>query len=275
MITKTEFVEQLQQVGLCAGDHVLVHSSLRKVGPIDGGADALLDALLEVVGRDGTVAVPSFHGTRPCPQPCFDESKTPGKTGILGERLRSRPEALRSIHPSHSLVATGPRAAEFLDDHLRVEAVGIGSPFDRLAKAGGLVLLIGLTHQLNTTIHCGEAYAGTKKFFWNDGPLPIANVRRPDGFVVEHQLDCSASCSLAFNAVDLPLRFRELLQDFRLGNAAACLMKGQDVIDATVSLLNQSRCVLFCTRMDCRPCTRGREHVRKCGEMSESEDTHA
>ena len=260
---KRQLIGELERAGLSAGDHVLVHSSLRKVGPIDGGADILLDALLEVVGSTGTLAIPTFHGTRPCPQPFFDASSTPGKTGILGERLRSRPGTRRSIHPSHSVGATGVRAAEFLDEHLLGEAVGIGSPFDRLAQAGGKVLLAGVGHQANTTVHCGEAYAGAQKFFWNDGPLPIAKVRCADGSVVEHQLDCSSSCSRAFDAIDAPLRVASRVQDFRLGDAAACLMKGQDVIDATVALLKRDRCALFCNQAGCRPCRLGREHVAR------------
>ena len=269
MYGKRQLVGQLERAGLTAGDHVLVHSSLRKVGQIDGGADVLLDALLEVVGGDGTLAIPTFHGTRPCPQPFFDAISTPGKTGILGERLRSRPETRRSIHPSHSVAAAGARAAEFLDDHLLGEAVGIGSPFDRLARAGGLVLLAGVGHQANTTVHCGEAYAGTQKFFWNDGPLPIAKVRLTDGSIVEHQLDCSSSCSLAFDAIDVPLRAESLVQDFRLGDVTACLMKVQDVIDTTVALLKRDRCALFCQGAGCRPCRLGREHVARLGHSGE------
>ena len=261
MITRVELVAQLQQAGLRSGCHVLVHSSLRSMGPVDGGADTVLDSLLEAVGIAGSVAAPTFHGTRPCPQPYFDAATTPGKTGILGECLRSRPESLRSIHPSHSLAAIGTHAAGFLSGHLRYEAVGIGSPFDRIAKASGFVLLIGVSHQANTTIHCGEAYAGVRKFFWNGGALPVAKVQLPDGSLVEHQLDCSSSCSAAFNAIEFPLHSQGLIRGFRFGKAAACLMKGQDIIEATIALVERQRDVLFCTRTDCRPCSLGRQHA--------------
>jgi hypothetical protein len=117
MVTAREICEALRHVGVKAGDHLLVHSSLRAVGPIDGGVDAMVDGLLDAVGPDGTLAMPSFHYTRPLPEPWFDPATTPGKTGWLTEVFRRRPGVLRSLHPAHSVSAIGPRAASFLADH--------------------------------------------------------------------------------------------------------------------------------------------------------------
>src|SRR5688500_9160065 len=160
MLTRRHVVENLRGLGVGEGDHLLVHSSLRAVGAIDGGADALLDGLLDAVGPNGTLAMPAFNYSRPEVLPHFDPASTPGRTGALSEIFRARPGTLRSLHPSHSVVASGERAAEFLADHMSRRSVGVDSPIDRLAQAGGVVLLLGVTHMSNTTVHVGEEHAG-------------------------------------------------------------------------------------------------------------------
>src|SRR6185503_18170860 len=114
--------------------HLVVHSSLRAIGPVEGGADGILDALLEVVGPDGTLAMPAFNYSRPRPEPYFDPAVTAGRTGTLPEVFRKRTGVLRSQHPTHSVVACGRRAAEFLADHDKVQTLGVGSPLDRIAQ---------------------------------------------------------------------------------------------------------------------------------------------
>jgi aminoglycoside 3-N-acetyltransferase len=263
MLTRDRITTRLREAGIKPGDDVLVHSSLRAVGPIDGGADALIDGLLAAVGPGGTLVMPAFNYTRPLPQPHFDPRTTPGKTGALTEVFRKRPGVLRSLSPTHSVAAAGPRAAEFTDGHLDTQTFGLGSPIDKLASGGGWVLLVGVTHTSNSTIHVGETHAGVTKFAWNDGPLPSIGVKMPDGRVVEHAIDTTPSCSLAFNALDYPLRRNGEIIDLTLGAAPSHLMRGADVIARTVEIVRSDPSTLFCTRADCRPCRLGREHVRK------------
>jgi len=262
MISRRDIVQLLTDVGIRRGDHVVVHASLRSIGAIDGGADAVIDALVQAVGDRGTVAMPSFHYTRPLPEPYFDARTTPGKTGTLTEVFRQRPGVRRSVHPTHAVCALGPRADDFLDGHLRCEAVGKGSPLDRIAQAGGYVLLIGVSHVANTMIHVGESYAGLAKYHWKDGPAPIAKVLLPEGRVVEHPLDASAGCSHAFNMVEYPLRERGLVRDLYIGHAPSSLMRGRDIIDTVVAMLKERPDALLCNRQTCRPCTLARRDLR-------------
>ena len=132
MLKRKDMVEQFHSLGIKPGDHLLVHSSLHSVGPIDGGADALLDALLETVGRSGTVAVPAFSGL-PEPDGYFDPLESPSNVGVFTEVLRKRPDAFRSLHPTHSVAAIGERAEAFVRDHLKAPAVRAGSPIDLIA----------------------------------------------------------------------------------------------------------------------------------------------
>ena len=104
--------DAFRAIGLNPGDLVLVHSALRRLGPVVGGADTVIDALLAAVGPTGTVAVPTHTWkvvTRE--QPVFHQTFTPSHVGALGNVLRQRAEAIRSLHPTHSVAAIGPRAA--------------------------------------------------------------------------------------------------------------------------------------------------------------------
>lgn len=261
MLTKAQIITALEGAGVATGSHLLVHSSLRRLGPIEGGADAAINALRRCVGPVGTLAMPTFNGARQIAQPFFDVGTTPGATGALTEVFRRQPDVLRSYHPTHSVAACGPRAAEFLRDHHLCEAFGIGSPIDRIAEAGGYVLLLGVTHSTNSCIHVGESHAGVVKFFWDDGELPVAPIRLADGTIHKYRVDCSSSCSASFNAIEYPLRRRNAVRDFWLGDAVCSLTPCREVIAATVETVRENPFILTCTNPACRPCRLCRNHL--------------
>jgi len=102
----------------------------------EGGADAVIDALLDAVGSGGTVSVPT-HTFRDvnARQPVFDYRTTPCCVGRVPETFRRRPDALRSLHPTHSCAAIGPRSEELLRDHeVDVTSCGGRSPYRRLMR---------------------------------------------------------------------------------------------------------------------------------------------
>jgi len=128
MLERGMMLQKLQEIGIVHGDVLLVHSSLRAIGPVDGRADGLLNALCEAVGTDGTVVMPTFNYETP--QPFFDPNATPSRTGMLCERLRQRTNAVRSLHPTHSdlpMIAT----AKGLAFHDLIRAI-VTSALERL-----------------------------------------------------------------------------------------------------------------------------------------------
>ena len=258
MITRADIVVSLRSMGLERGDHLIVHSSLRKVGQIKGGAAALIDALLEVVGPEGNCFFPTF--TNPVTEEPFDPATTPSENGAVCEAARVRPEAVRSLHPTHAIAVIGPRAPEVCAGHLEHRAVGKGSPLDELYRMGGKVLLVGVSHTSNTMIHLGEEYAGVaKSSYWD--PLPLMRVRTPGG-ILEHPLDTSTSCSVAFDTVELPLRANGQITDGRVGSALCRMMRAADVVDRVVELLGERPDALLCSYPNCRPCTTTRGKLR-------------
>ena len=265
-VTQAELLAVFRDVGLSEGDSVIVHSSLRSIGPVEGGADAVLDALLATIGTRGNLMLPTFNYSRPLPEPYFDPASTPGQTGILPEIGRKRPGAVRSLHPTHSVAVLGPDADALTRDHLAVRAFGVGSPIDRLAQRGGKVLLVGVGHTSNSMIHVAEEYAGIPKASWYD-PLPHIKLRLPDGSVIAHLLDTSPSCSAAFGGAEYALRRYGEIRDIRLNSCMLQLMAGQDVIRRVVAVIEEKPDVLLCTSAACRPCTQARRRLREQGRI--------
>lgn len=164
-VTRERLVADLRALGLADGDRVLVHSSLSSIGYVEGGPETVIQALLAVLGPAGTLVAPSFQkgsehvltrqGVR------FDVRTSPSEMGAISEALRTWPGAVRSLSPTHCLAALGAGAAELLAGHegCRV-SVGHGSPFERLVQGGGRILLLGVGHGSNTTLHYVENTGG-------------------------------------------------------------------------------------------------------------------
>jgi len=224
------------------GDCVVVHASLRPTGL---RAEALLDELLATVAPDGLVVMPTFT---------YDnetfEADTPSRTGALAETFRRRPDAVRSDHPTHSVAAVGPGAAELVAGHRSAGAVDRDSPLDRLASRGGLVLLIGVDHTANTTVHVGESHADA----------PYLDIPFDPGWPTHGQTSF-AGCSRAFDAVERPLRERGAIRDLKVGAADAQLVAGSAVIEATVQLLAGDPAALLCHDTGCYRCPRARARL--------------
>lgn len=161
--TKADLVNQLQAAGIRPRESLLVHSSLSKMGFVEGGAQTVLDALLECIGPEGNLLMPSFPASGRNKEyldtaPVFDVQRTPSAMGKITEVFRSMPGTLRSLHPTDSVVAYGPRAAYFTAGHFgQLTPYTESSPFRRLASAGGKILMLGTTlNGAGTSLHTLE-----------------------------------------------------------------------------------------------------------------------
>lgn len=166
-LTAADLERDFARLGVGAGQHVLLHSSLSSLGHVVGGADTVIDVLLQLLGPDGTLLVPTLtghEGIGPDSDVLFDVASSPAWTGTIPETVRRRPGAARSLHPTHSVAAIGA-ATEFLtrghEDTL--SPCGVGSPYVRLTELpAGRILLLGVGHESNTTLHAVEELAGVR-----------------------------------------------------------------------------------------------------------------
>ncbi|MFG3706720.1 aminoglycoside N(3)-acetyltransferase [Micromonospora sp. NPDC047670] len=174
--TTESLAADLRGLGLSAGDVVLAHTSMRSLGFVVGGAQAVVAALLEVLGPTGTLVVPTHTPDNtdpagweapPVPEawwpairdhtPGFDPARTPSRyVGILPELVRTWPGALRSDHPQVSFAALGARAGEIVTGHRLDDALGERSPLGAVYRLDGKVLLLGCGYDSNTSLHLAE-----------------------------------------------------------------------------------------------------------------------
>jgi aminoglycoside 3-N-acetyltransferase len=258
VLPAVRLVEELTALGLEAGDRVVVHSSLRAVGQLVGGPESIAKALLSVVGSNGLVVAPTFTYDNQR----FDPLLTSGRTGVLAETLRAWPGAVRSLHPFYSVAAVGSGAAELCDGHHLVAATAPGSPLDRLAD-NGKVLLLGTSHTSNTTIHVGEfrAEAGYLDIPFDPEWPTAATLELGEGRSLEVSYDRFPGCSRAFGILERSLRARGAVRDGRVGRALAQLVSGRALVEETIALLREDEAALLCTDPGCFRCSRARSRL--------------
>jgi aminoglycoside 3-N-acetyltransferase len=176
MCTRASLAAGLRELGVLPGETLLVHASLSSLGWVCGGAEAVVQALLDVLGDDGTLVVPTFSGDNsdptkwrhpPVPEtwwdairasmPPYDPRTTPTRgVGVVPDTVRTWPGAVRSAHPQTSFAALGARAAAIVDGHALDCQLGERSPLARLEAAGARIVLLGVGFTSCTAFHLAE-----------------------------------------------------------------------------------------------------------------------
>jgi aminoglycoside 3-N-acetyltransferase len=175
-VTRASLAADLGRLGVRPGSVTLVHTSLSALGWVCGGAQAVVEALLDALGPEGTLVVPTHTNGNsdpstwqnpPVPEawwpvirehmPAYDPLVTPARgIGAVVEVARIWPGARRSDHPQDSFAAIGPQAEAVTADHALDSGFGERSPRARVHDLDGDVLLLGAGHDSNTSLHLAE-----------------------------------------------------------------------------------------------------------------------
>jgi len=174
--TVASLTEEFRALGVPSGGVLMVHAAMSKLGYVVGGAQAVVEALLAALGPEGTLVMPAFSGDRgdpapwqhpPVPEawwqifrdemPAFDPRGTPTRCmGAVAETFRTWEGALRSAHPANSIAARGPLAEAIVGHHPLENGMGETSPLARLYDHDAHVLLLGVDHGNNSSLHLSE-----------------------------------------------------------------------------------------------------------------------
>lgn len=154
MHTKQSLIAQLESAGIDRLGTVLMHSSMKKIGDVEGGADTVLDALSEYM-KDGLLVLPTHTWSYiNADNPKFYVETSEVCVGILPELFRKRPGVVRSLHPTHSVAALGKDAAAFTEGDERWDTpCHRESAWGRLLDRKATILLVGVDLRRNTFIH--------------------------------------------------------------------------------------------------------------------------
>lgn len=257
-VTPSVLARDLRKLGLRHGMTVIVHTSMSRLGWVPGGPQGVIEALLSVLTDQGTLVMPTHTGhlsdpsswvAPPVPKgwwktirkemPPYDPALTPTRQmGVVAETFRRHPGARRSAHPHVSFAALGPNAEEIVGEHPLGSMFGERSPLARLYDLDAHVLLAGVTHANNTSIHLGETRAefSTKLRVEEGAPMVVDGKRRWVTFQDWRPVDDD------FEALgeDFALTGRE--QRGPLGWGKGRLMRTREIVDFAQTWLATHRC---------------------------------
>lgn len=257
-VDETAIARDLRTLGLRAGDTVLVHSAMSRIGNVQGAAGAVVDAFREVLGPQGTLAVPTFPFTGSMlahvrSDPDYDVDETPSKMGAVSEWVRTRPGALRSLEPTHPVSALGPGARFVVEDHVNAEGpCDVHSPLYRLTVveapgspgtsdsrfpggAQAFVLLLGVDFRNCTLLHTAEEVARVS-FIDFETRYRLRGRTRRGAYALS--IYChSTPLRTNFAAIEPVLLERGLLTVGTVGSARCRLARARDILDVALESL--------------------------------------
>ena len=278
MPTAQSLAIDLERLGVPRGAVLVVHSGLRELGLVEGGPPTVLSAIRSVLGEQGTVLAPTFTtqlidpATWPEPpppeerarimaaMPLFDPAHSPPhKMGAIAATLWRTPGALRSHHPVTSWTALGPAAETLTRDHPLDDPEGIDGPTGRAYRADALVLLLGVGHDANTTIHLGESLLDMPHLHALPDRYPVA---LPDGSRQWREVRKTTKCSDGFVRIEPQLEAAGAIRRGKVGEAEAQLLRSRDIVRVAVGLLAHEPTALLCDDPDCVHCPTSRGILR-------------
>jgi len=239
-VNKGNIKAGLRKLGLKKGDSVGVHSSLKSFGRVEGGADAVIDALLETVGEDGNIVMSTHSANlvevRRTPEEIalgvswlfkissYDPEKTPVRTGIIPETFRKRKGVIRGSHPSNSVAALGTKAKD------------LSEGWHKLLELDGYILLIGVGLDRCTAMHLAEKRV---RF-----PEHILEKITPPKWLIEKYPEGEWEWDFGpypdFAKLVKPCLERGIMKTVKVGESTLRLVKLRELIDLYVEYLEKN-----------------------------------
>ena len=218
------------------GGVLLVHTSFSRVGPVEDGPQGLIAALRAAVGPAATLVMPSMSDDDDHP---FDPEKSAcAGMGVVANTFWKLPGVLRSNSP-HAFAAAGRHAVAITAPHPLDVPHGLNSPVGRVYELDGQILLLGVGHDTDTTIHLAETMAGVRY------RRPKYAVVLSDGKTARCDYSEIDHCCQNFNLVDAWLDEGQRQRRGIVGHAQARLMRSRDVVEVVLDRLRKDETVFL------------------------------
>jgi aminoglycoside 3-N-acetyltransferase len=242
--TTASLAADFVQLGLRPGTIVMVHSSLGRIGWTDGGPGTVIEALLEVLGPEGTLVMPaeSPQLAEPGNKHVFDPRTTPTTMGAIPEAFRSFPGTQRSHHPLVSVCANGSCAQQITAEHALEFCEGRGTPFERLHELDAWTLLIGVGFDRCTSLHFAESLVPGRRTTISRFPMIEKGVR-----VWVEKPDMANDNGTHFPIVGQRFVERGRARRGKVGNADALFFSTRALVDFAMGYFRE---VLTCPGSD-------------------------
>ena len=253
-VTKEDIKAGLRELGLGEGDCVGVHSSLSRFGYVEGGADAVIDAIQETVGDAGTVVMPAYSTNIEWIEVTEEDRKLgvtrkrrylPYKpeavscwTGRIPDTFWRREGAVRGPNPTHSLSAIGPKAEELCQG------------WDRLLEADGYILLLGITLKNCSSMHLAERKVRPPKSPEPPGALK-ALMEKYEAEGLRVNVDYPGQlCYPDFEKLEGPCRERGVMKSVLIGESTVKLFRLRELIDLFAEYIGKAPELFYYTRTE-------------------------
>ena len=256
-IGREALARQIRAMGVAEGDTLWIHSSLSSLGSVDGGPRTVVEALLDVLGPEGTLVMPCFYQSfvsRDDSKPPFNRDTSPAMVGAITEAFRTWPGVVRSESPTHSVAALGPLKESLTARHKNVTPYAKSGPFGRIYDLDAKILFLGCGLKPNSFLHAFED--------WKDLPyLTTEEVRVTDGhgngeLVTVAKVPMGHRDFYCGNDSKIARRMLEagLFKCGKVGMSECLLTTAQAMGDFVLSLLDQDPRILLCDDSGCEFC---------------------
>ncbi len=246
MLTLKDLVDGFHSLGVEAGDTLLVHSSYKSFGPVDGGPQTVVNALEAALGPEGTLIMPTFNFDFNKGQP-WDVRSTPSKMGVLTELVRVDPRAKRVFHPFYSFAILG-KHAEMLGSLRYKSSYERNSVFGKLGDLDGKIMVIGLSYTNSMTFfHHIEQMEGVDYRFLKQftGEVTDENGKTYTDTFEMLVRDIDKGVITEVDPMGFLMEEKGVIQSAKIGEADVKLMKANEVYAFTAREMRRDPHLLY------------------------------
>lgn len=245
-ISFDELVLNFQKLGLSRGDVLLVHSSYKSFGGIEGGPQTVIDAIRSILTDEGTLIVPTFNYDF-CDGKPFDIKKTPSKMGIISELVRTDSNSKRTLDPVFSFAVLG-KHRDYLANLRSEHSFGPNSIFAKLRELDAKIMIIGLTYNESMTFfhHIEETHGCNYRYFKEfKGSITNYDDVKQDGKIVLFVRDIERGVQNAVDKMGSIMEQEGIVKSVIIGESEIKIMKANDVYKRTIEEMEKNPYILI------------------------------